>query len=84
MVPIISAGAMLGAFANLASGNFFNAEGGFAIGGAPAIATIVGCLLMMLFTKLAKEKNISWLREWAFAIAMFSGMFVGYIWNNML
>lgn len=81
MVPIISAGAMLGAFANLASGNFFSAEGNFAFGGAPAIATVIGCLLMMGLTKVAKDKNIAWLREWAFAIAMFTGMFVGHIWN---
>lgn len=64
MVPIISAGAMLGAFANLASGNFFNEKNQFAFGGAPAIATIVGCILMMILTKVAKEKNIGWLREW--------------------
>ena len=63
MVPIISAGAMLGAFANLSSGNFFNAEGGFALTGAPAIATICGCVLMMALTKLARTKNIGWLRE---------------------
>ena len=83
MVPIISAGAMLGAFANLASGNFFNEKNQFAFGGAPAIATIVGCILMMTLTKLAKEKNIGWLREWAFAISMFSGMLIGYIWNTV-
>ena len=81
MVPIISAGAMLGAFANLASGNFFSAEGNFAFGGAPAVATVVGCLLMMALTKLSKDKGIAWLREWAFAIAMFTGMFVCHIWN---
>ena len=57
MVPIISAGAMLGAFANLASGNFFNEKNQFAFGGAPAIATIVGCILMMILTKLAKRKE---------------------------
>lgn len=84
MVPIISSGAMLGAFANLASGNFFNAENQFAFGGAPAVATIVGCILMMILSKIAKEKNINWLREWAFAIAMFTGMIVGYIWNTVL
>ena len=32
----------------------------------------------------AKEKNISWLREWAFAIAMFSGMLVGYVWDRAM
>ena len=84
MVPIISAGAMLGAFANLSSGNFFNAEGGFALTGAPAIATICGCVLMMILTKLARTKNINWLREWAFAIAMFTGMIIGSVWNSMV
>ena len=84
MVPIISAGAMLGAFANLSSGNFFNAEGSFAFGSAPAIATIFGCVLMMVLTKLARAKNIGWLREWAFAISMFSGMIVGSIWNSAM
>lgn len=83
MVPIISAGAMLGAFANLASGNFFSAEGNFAFSGAPAIATIAGCILMMFLSKLAKDKQINWLKEWAFAISMFTGMFIGYIWNTM-
>lgn len=81
MVPIISAGAMLGAFANLASGNFFTAEGQFSFGGAPALATIIGCALMMVLSKLAKERNISWLREWAFAISMFTGMIAGYAWS---
>ena len=32
---------------------------------------------------VAKEKNIGWLREWAFAISMFSGMLIGYIWNTV-
>lgn len=84
MVPIISAGAMLGAFANLASGNFFNTEGGLAIGSASSVSTIVGCALMMILTKTARTKNIGWLREWSFAIAMFTGMIVGTIWNSTL
>ncbi len=84
MVPIISAGAMLGAFGNLASGNFFTAEGSLDFGSAPAVATVVGCGLMMVLTKLARTKNIGWLREWAFAIAMFTGMLVGTLWNKMM
>jgi fluoride ion exporter CrcB/FEX len=79
MVPIISAGAMLGAFANLASDNFFNAESKIDLGSGAAIATFAGCIIMMLLTKLAKEKNIKWLKEWAFAISMFLGMFIGYL-----
>lgn len=79
MIPIISAGAMLGAFANLSAGNFFNAEGSLTIGSASSIATIVGCVAMMLLTKLAKKPKFTWLREWAFAVSMFFGMFIGYI-----
>lgn len=69
---------MLGAFANLASGNFFTAEGSLTFTNAPAIATIAGCVIMMVLVKLSRARDIAWLREWAFAIAMFSGMFIGY------
>lgn len=79
LIPIISAGAMLGAFANLAAGNFFNETGGLQITGAPAIATLSGCIMMMILTKIAKDKKVQWLKEWAFAIAMFSGMLIGYL-----
>ena len=64
MVPIISAGAMLGAFANLASGNFFTAEGSLTFTNAPAIATIAGCVIMMVLVKLSRARDIAWLREW--------------------
>ncbi|MDR1017755.1 MAG: DUF5058 family protein [Lachnospiraceae bacterium] len=79
MVPIISAGAMLGAFANLAAGNFFTETNSLTIGSAPSLACVFGCGIMMVLTKVAKTKNIQWLKEWSFAIAMFSGMFVGYL-----
>ena len=63
MVPIISAGAMLGAFANLASGNFFTAEGSLTFTNAPAIATIAGCVIMMVLVgKLSRARDIAWLR----------------------
>lgn len=84
MVPLISAGAMLGAFANLASGNFFSSRGSFSFGSAPAIATICGCILMMILSRQARIKNIKWLREWAFAISIFSGMFVGFACHAVL
>ena len=61
MVPIISAGAMLGAFANLASGNFFTAEGSLTFTNAPAIATIAGCVIMMVLVKLSRARDIAWL-----------------------
>lgn len=79
LIPIISAGAMLGAFANLAAGNFFDELGGLQIASAPAAATLAGCGFMMILTKIAKDKKVQWLKEWAFAIAMFSGMLIGYL-----
>ena len=36
------------------------------------------CVIMMVLVKLSRARDIAWLREWAFAIAMFSGMFIGY------
>jgi len=81
MIPIISSGAMLGAFANLSAGNFFTAEGSLTFGSGSSIATVVGCILMMLLVKLSKKPKFTWLREWAFAFSMFSGMFVGYIFR---
>lgn len=79
MLPIISAGAMLGAFANLAAGNFFTEAGSLTFGSGASIATVVGCVCMMILSKLAKEKSIQWLKEWAFAISMFLGMLMGYL-----
>lgn len=79
MLPIISAGAMLGAFANLAAGNFFTEAGSLTFGSGASIATVVGCVCMMILSKLAKEKSIQWLKEWAFAISMFFGMLMGYL-----
>ncbi|MBU5438707.1 DUF5058 family protein [Tissierella sp. MSJ-40] len=70
MVPIISAGAMLGAFA------YFNADRilGFDAG---ALACISGLVLMMIIVYIQKKKNITWLREWGLTIAMFGGMLIG-------
>lgn len=78
MVPIISAGAMLGAFANLASGSFFTETGSLSFISPSAAATISGCVLMAVLVRLSRAKNIGWLKEWAFAISMFSGMVIGY------
>lgn len=79
MVPIISSGAMLGAFANLAVGNFFTAEGGLTFGSPQSVATVAGCGCMMVLSKVARDKQVQWLKEWAFAISMFIGMLIGYI-----
>ncbi|MDR1773951.1 MAG: DUF5058 family protein [Clostridioides sp.] len=78
LVPIVSTGAMLGAFANLAGGNFFNQNGGLIFTTGPAVATIAGCIIMMCLTYVANSKNLNWLKEWSFAIAIFAGMFAGY------
>lgn len=84
LVPIISACAMLGAFAYLASGNFITSEGSVTVTSPAAVATIVGCVVMMGLSKIAKDKNIQWIKEWALSISMFSGMIIGTILVNLV
>ena len=83
LVPIISSCAMLGAFAYLASGNYITGEGTVTVTSPSAVATTVGCLVMMVLCKIAKDKNIQWIKEWALSISMFSGMIVGAILSNL-
>lgn len=79
LVPIISACAMLGAFAYLAAGNLFTSTGSIDLTSSPAIATFVGCFAMMALSKIAKDKNIQWIKEWSLSISMFSGMIIATI-----
>ncbi|MEG2295259.1 MAG: DUF5058 family protein, partial [Oscillospiraceae bacterium] len=79
LIPIISASAMLGAFAYLASGNLFASDGAINLISSPAIATFVGCFVMMVLSKIAKDKNIQWIKEWSLSISRFSGMLIGTI-----
>ncbi|MGL5753933.1 MAG: DUF5058 family protein [Paraclostridium sp.] len=84
LVPIISACAMLGAFAYLASGNFITGEGSVTFTSPAAVATIIGCVVMMGLSKIAKDKNIQWIKEWALSISMFSGMIIGTVLINVI
>ncbi|MGL6104875.1 DUF5058 family protein [Romboutsia sp.] len=84
LVPIISACAMLGAFAYLASGNFITGEGSVTFTSPSAIATIIGCVIMMILSKIAKDKNIQWIKEWALSFAIFGGMIISTVIVNMM
>ena len=75
---------MLGAFAYLASGNFITGEGSVTFTSPAAVATIIGCVVMMGLSKIAKDKNIQWIKEWALSISMFSGMIIGTVLINVI
>lgn len=72
MVPIISAGAMLGAFSYFNADKVLNFDKG-------SVACIGGLVIMMALTHITKKKNIEWLKQWSLSIAMFGGMIIGAI-----
>jgi hypothetical protein len=72
LLPIISSGAMCGAFAYLSLDRVFRFD-------SQTIAAIVGFVSMAAFMAYNKKKDKQWIKEWAFTISMFVGMFVSLI-----
>ncbi len=68
-LPIISAGAMCGAFAYLSLDRVFRFD-------KQTTAAIVGFAVMAAFMIYNKKHQKQWIKEWAFTISMFVGMFV--------
>ncbi|MBX0325884.1 DUF5058 family protein [Halomicroarcula sp. F13] len=72
LIPIISAAAMLGAFAYFLSGEV--------TAGTPETGAVaVGGLAMLALLHLADSRDIQWLREWALGAAMLVGLLVGVV-----
>jgi hypothetical protein len=70
LIPIISSAAMLGAFAYFLTGEI--------PAGTPETGSVAaGGLVMLGLLRLADERDIQWLREWALGTAMVVGLFVG-------
>lgn len=70
LLPIVTSGAMLGAFAYFVSGEITS--------GAPETGSAaVGGLVMLALLKIADEKDVQWIREWALGSAMAVGLVVG-------
>lgn len=72
MLPIVSAGAMCGAFAYLSLDRVFRFNSG-------TIAALGGFIVMALLMMYNKKKNAQWIKEWSLTIAMFAGMFISVI-----
>lgn len=72
MITIISTAAMLGSFSSLVSGHLV-------VMNKNTIAAITGGLITLILTPLADKKNITWLKEWSLAIALFGGMIVAAV-----
>ncbi|MGO4886621.1 DUF5058 family protein [Anaerobacillus sp. MEB173] len=71
VMAIISLAAMLGAFAYLASAQMVNSFN-------HTVAGVVAIFAMIIIMKVADNKDIGWLKEWALGIAMVIGMASGY------
>ena len=70
LLPIVSAAAMLGAFAYFLTGE--------ATAGTPETGSIaVGGLTMLGLLHLADSRDIQWLKEWALGTAMLVGLVAG-------
>jgi len=67
LIPVISAAAMLGAFAYFLSGEV-------AAGTPETGAVAVGGLAMLALLHVADSRDIQWIREWALGVAMFVGL----------
>jgi hypothetical protein len=68
MLPIVSAGAMCGAFAYLSLDRVFRFD-------KQTLAAIVGFAIMAVFMIYNKNRQKQWIKEWALTISMFIGMF---------
>ena len=69
MLPVVSAGAMCGAFSYLSLDRvvLFNSQ---------TYAAIAGFVIIAIFTAYNQKANKKWIREWSFCISMFLGMAV--------
>jgi hypothetical protein len=70
LIPVISAAAMLGAFAYLLTGEV--------TAGTPETGSVaIGGLVMLGLLHIADKREIQWIREWALGTAMVVGLLVG-------
>ena len=72
MIPIVSVGAMCGAFAYLTIDRVVRFD-------SQTTAAIAGFLVMAAFQIYNKKVQKKWIREWSFCISMFAGMFISII-----
>ncbi len=71
-LPIISAGAMCGAFAYLSLDRVFRMD-------KQTTAALAGFAIMAAFTAFNKKAQKQWIKEWSFTISMFAGMFISVL-----
>jgi len=72
VLPIISAGAMCGAFAYLSLDRVVRMDN-------QTIAALAGFAIMAAFTAYNKKHQKIWIKEWSFTISMFAGMLVSIL-----
>lgn len=70
-MAIISSAAMIGVFANLASGEIMK-------GFANTVVVITSALSMFLILLIANKRKLNWLKEWSLGLSILAALFVGY------
>lgn len=68
LLPILSTGAVLGAFGYQVSKFIVNL-------GPGTVAVLVSGIVMVLINKISDKTGIKWLKEWALSFSMIAGMF---------
>ena len=74
LMPIVSVGAMCGAFSYLTIDRIVRFD-------SQTVAAIAGFVIMAIFTAYNKKANKKWIREWSFCISMFLGMIISVIFK---
>jgi hypothetical protein len=72
LIPIIAAGAMLGAFAYLDADRILGFNAG-------SVACVIGFVVMAALVVYGRKSKAQWVNEWALAIAMLVGMVAGAV-----
>ncbi len=68
LLSVVSVGAILGAFG-------FQVSKALVTLSRPAVAAVVGALVMVIMNLVAKHSGKRWLKEWSLGVAMVLGMF---------
>lgn len=71
-LPVVSIGAMCGAFSYLTIDRVARFD-------SQTVAAIAGFAIMAVFAAYNKKANKKWIREWGFCISMFAGMAISII-----
>ncbi|OMP66305.1 DUF5058 family protein [Domibacillus epiphyticus] len=72
LMAVISSAAMIGVFANLASGEVMK-------GFTNSIVVITSAISMYIILFIANKRNLTWVKEWSLGLSILAALSVGYM-----